>query len=351
LEGDGRKRVAIACQGGGSHTAFTAGALKTLMRDDRHKVVALSGTSGGAICAFLAWYALVEGGESGAGERAAKLLDFFWGDNSAGEPFDWLLNEWTVWLNRLQGSSVLPSVSPYSTPTSFWAHEQLRKSLERHVDFDELGPSGELRTPMKSPAPMLLIGAVDVLSGRFRAFNSRRDRISSDTILASTALPTLFRAVRTDGGVYWDGLFSQNPPVRELPRVNPDEIWVIQIDPEKRDNEPKSMADILDRRNELAGNISLYQEIDFIKKINHLVDKLGEGEDREEKRLRVPGKEGKEDREYRHIEVRWIELTEPLDFASKLDRNPDFVRRLMAGGERSAEAFLRRLERAPATNP
>jgi predicted acylesterase/phospholipase RssA len=25
-------------------------------------------------------------------------------------------------------------------------------------------------------------------------------------------LPTLFRAVRTDGGVYWDGLFSQNPP-------------------------------------------------------------------------------------------------------------------------------------------
>jgi NTE family protein len=189
------------------------------------------------------------GDERGAGERAAKLLDYFWGDNSAGEPFDWLLNDWTVWINRLQGSIVLPSVSPYSTPTSFWAHEQLRKTLERHVDFEEIGPFGKLRTPMKSPAPMLLIGAVDVLSGNFKAFNSRRDRISSDTILASTALPTLFRAVRTDGGVYWDGLFSQNLPVRELPRANPDEIWVIQIDPEKRDKEPKSMADILDRRN------------------------------------------------------------------------------------------------------
>jgi NTE family protein len=70
----------------------------------------------------------------------------------------------------------------------------LRKTLERHVDF------GELRTPMKIPAPMLLIGAVDVLSGKFRAFNSRRDRISSDTILASTALPTLFRAVRAFTG-------------------------------------------------------------------------------------------------------------------------------------------------------
>jgi NTE family protein len=343
MEGE-KKRVAIACQGGGSHTAFTAGALKRLMGEDRYEVVALSGTSGGAICAFLAWYALVGDGESGAGERAAKLLDSFWGDNSASEPFDWLLNEWVVWLNRLQGSIVLPSVSPYSTPTSFWAHEQLKKMLERCVDF------GKLETPMESPAPMLLIGAVNVLSGNFKAFNSRRDTITSDTILASTALPTLFRAVHTDGGVYWDGLFSQNPPVRELPRANPDEIWVIQIDPEKRGEEPKSMADILDRRNELAGNISLYQEIDFIKKINHLVDKLVPGEDRKEKRLRVPGEEGEGDREYRHIEIRWIELTEPLDFASKLDRNPDFIRRMMAGGERSAEAFLRRLQRAPATN-
>jgi NTE family protein len=334
-----RKRVAIACQGGGSHTAFTAGALKRLLRDERHELVALSGTSGGAICAFLAWYALIEEGESGAAGRAADLLDAFWTDNSASEPLDGLLNDWVVWVNRLQGSVVLPSVSPYSTPTSFWVRDRLRRMLERHVDF------AKLETPMKRPAPMLLIGAVDVLSGGFRAFNSRRDRISADAVLASAALPTLFRAVRTDGGVYWDGLFSQNPPVRELPRANPEEIWVIQIDPEKRDEEPRSMADILDRRNELAGNISLYQEIHFIEKINHLVDKLGEGE---EKRLRVPARDGEDAREYRHIEVRWIELTEPLDYASKLDRNPGFIRRMMASGERSAEAFLKRLDRAPA---
>ena len=64
--------------------------------------------------------------------------------------------------------------------------------------------------------PVLLVGAVDVLSGEFRAFNSRRDRISAETILASAAIPTLFRSVRLGGGTYWDGLFSQNPPVREL---------------------------------------------------------------------------------------------------------------------------------------
>jgi predicted acylesterase/phospholipase RssA len=82
MEGE-KKRVAIACQGGGSHTAFTAGALKRLLRDDRYEVVALSGTSGGAICALLAWYALLENGGEGAAVRAARLLDSFWQDNSA----------------------------------------------------------------------------------------------------------------------------------------------------------------------------------------------------------------------------------------------------------------------------
>ena len=55
-----------------------------------------------------------------------------------------------------------------------------------------------------------------MLSGRFRAFNSRHDRITADMVLASAAIPTVFRAVHIDGGSYWDGLFSQNPPVHDL---------------------------------------------------------------------------------------------------------------------------------------
>ena len=119
---------------------------------------------------------------------------------------------------------------------------------------------------------MLLIGAVDVLSGRFRAFNSRRDRITADTVLASAAIPNLFRAVQLEDGTYWDGLFSQNPPVRELLEAEPDELWVIQINPQQRDTEPATLAEIADRRNELAGNLSLYQELAFIEKIDQLLE-------------------------------------------------------------------------------
>ena len=339
----GRVRVAIACQGGGSHTAFTAGALKRLLADERYEVVALSGTSGGAICAVLAWYALLQNG--GAAARAAELLDAFWKDNSARELFDAFWNEWLLWVNRSQGALVLPAVSPYSMQLSYWAQNRLERMLKERIEFEKIG------TPQKDSSPMLLIGAVDVLSGEFRAFNSRRDEISAETILASAALPTLFRAVRTDGGVYWDGLFSQNPPIRELPKARPDQIWVIQIDPKKRAEEPRSMADILDRRNELAGNISLYQEIHFIEKMNHLVERLGnKDESPKDRRLYVPGKEGKEGRDYKHIVVRWIRMSRPLDFASKLDRSPSFIRGMMNYGERQAEDFLERLDPARSTH-
>ena len=335
-------RVAIACQGGGSHTAFTAGALKRLLADERHEVVALSGTSGGAICAVLAWYALLENG--GGAARAAELLDSFWRDNSARDFLEAFWNEWFLWVNRSQGFFVQPAVSPYDTPTSDWAQKQLRQMLTDHVEFRKIN------SLLKGSSPMLLIGAVDVLSGKFRAFSSRRDEITADMILASTALPTLFKAVHADGGVYWDGLFSQNPPIRELPRAKPDEIWILQIDPKKRDEEPKSMPDILDRRNELAGNISLYQEVHFLQKMNHLVKKLGDQDASPmERTLYVPGEEGEEDRVYKHIDIRWIRMSMPLDFASKLDRSPSFIRRLMKYGERRAEDFLEQRSAVPST--
>src|SRR4029453_1658907 len=46
--------IVLACQGGGSHTAFTAGVLAELLVHDNRDIRALSGTSGGAVCVFLA---------------------------------------------------------------------------------------------------------------------------------------------------------------------------------------------------------------------------------------------------------------------------------------------------------
>ncbi len=305
------KTVAIACQGGGSHTAFTGGVLQRLLADEDHRVVALSGTSGGAVCALLAWYGLLTGGAAEAG----RLLERFWEANAATTLSGKLANAWLVGLARLEGRVTLPTVSPYLYPDL--AGPAFTDLLTRHVDVDRLA---RLQESPPEDQPLLLVGAVDVLSGDFKAFSSRRQEITVDAVLASAAVPLLFRAVEVGGRHYWDGLFSQNPPVRQLPDAGPDEIWVIRINPRARATEPKTVGDIADRRNELAGNLSLEQELHVIRKVNGWVDRLGDP--------------------YRRIEIREIDLDLDLDLPSKLDRRPAFLRRLFDEGREQADAFL-----------
>jgi NTE family protein len=132
--------------------------------------------------------------------------------------------------------------------------------------------------------------------------------------------------------MYWDGLFSQNPPVRDLLQADPDELWIIQINPTRRAAEPRTMIEIADRRNELSGNLSLYQELHVIEKVDQLLD---EG-------LLDPG--GR----YRPIMVRVIELPRnrlspvytSLGAASKINRDPAFIGELLRQGENCASEFL-----------
>jgi NTE family protein len=233
------------------------------------------------------------------------------------------INAWMLWATTLQSVGLLPAVSPYDVPVTGLEH--FRALLRRWVDFDRIQVDGLVSHPV------LLIGAVDVLSGEFRAFNSRRERITADMILASAAIPTAFRTVHTAGGSFWDGLFSQNPPVRELLDAQPDELWVIQINPKTRSSEPRSVLAIADRRNELAGNLSLYQELHFIEKIDQLLaDGLLVGDRYKQVTVRV-------------IEFPRLRSSRWLGPASKVNRDSRFLRRLISEGERRADAFLNAL--------
>jgi NTE family protein len=335
------RRIAIACQGGGSHTAFTAGALVPLLRHEaagNYKICALSGTSGGAICAALAWYGLLKIAD-GSWERDAaiqNLLDF-WRANSAQSPWEQAWNDWTVQLIRWHAQGRLPDLktSPYA-PQSVYATELIKQMAPRPEFFD-------LRTlieryldlaPIQQPIsePRLLIGAVGVLSGTFKAFDSLKSEISIDAVLASTTLPNFFQAIRIGDDVYWDGLFSQNPPVRQFVvdidvNLKPDEIWIIRINRQRLAQEPTSVEEIEDRRNALAGNLSLNHEVDVITSISRW---LREGRFQSE--------------QAKPVDIHWIEMSTNLDgqlgYVTKLNRNADFINRLIADGEAQASAFL-----------
>ncbi|MBX0325972.1 patatin-like phospholipase family protein [Halomicroarcula sp. F13] len=322
-----RTNVAIACQGGGSHTAFTAGALQRLLPEiagSQYDIVGFSGTSGGAICALLGWYGHVDP------ELApAALLGEFWNDLKATSPAERYLNDVAVGWAELRSQGVgLPDFSPSQTRTGPLARRELRQLLERHVDFEHVRALSavirERRRTEDALLPALLVSAIDVLDGDFKVFRGRE--MTAEAILASAAEPGLFEAVEIDGRYYWDGLFAKNPPVRDFATIqdipDPDEIWLLQINPSSHARVPRSPGEIADRRNELSGNTSLEQEIGFIEQTNEWIDA------------------GYLPERYTHTDVHRIRLDEELPWATKLDRSPAFIDTLFRTGRERAERFL-----------
>jgi NTE family protein len=313
----GRSRVAIACQGGGSHTSFTAGVLQGLMAGlpDDVDVVALTGTSGGAICATLAW----EGFLRGDTRRAIVRLKTFWDSMAAREPWDQIANQVLMSVMSMRDLMVLPEVSPYHLPT--WGADFFRSLLDETFDFEELR-----RLARRPGAPLLHIGAVEVLSGHFELFTG--EELSAECLLASAAIPELFRAVAVPGrGVYWDGLFSQNPPIHDLIELQIDEIWLIQINSSSTARVPSETHEILDRRNALSGNLSMEQELGFIDMLNRAI------------------RQGKLRNDSFHpIEVSRISLDRELGHRTKLDRRPELLDELREYGKTKCRWFLRERE-------
>ncbi len=148
------------------------------------------------------------------------------------------------------------SQSRRSAPTRCPAPEvgkrRIRTVLERHIDFDAI-------PELCGDAPELVVGTVDVNAGVFETFTN--EEVTVEAVLASAAVPNLFEAVEIGGHLHWDGLFSQNPPVNDLmhcpPERKPEELWVVQVNPQTFEGDPSTAEVIADRRNELSGNISL----------------------------------------------------------------------------------------------
>ncbi len=98
----------------------------------------------------------------------------------------------------------------------------LRETLQELVDFDLLN-SGKVR---------LSVGAVQVRTGNMMYFDTARQTITADHIMASGALPPGFAPIVIDGEPYWDGGLLSNTPLEYVlewsgPR---EDMCIFQID-------------------------------------------------------------------------------------------------------------------------
>jgi NTE family protein len=149
----------------------------------------------------------------------------FWRDNTAQSHPELMINnmaiEWMRMVNRgmlpmfqtSPSSPLVQAISQFLTVGQRREFSDFQALLRRHIDFDELAAWGPQPT-----APVLVIGAASVLSGQLRKFNSAKEPIRIEHILASAAVPNLFPAVQLEGDALWDGLFSDNPPLDDLVR-------------------------------------------------------------------------------------------------------------------------------------
>lgn len=259
------ERIALALSGGNALGAFQAGVYRVL-HDAGVRPDWILGTSIGAVNG-----AIIAGNPV---ERRIERLQRFW--SMAGAPStEWTAKwaaEWPVpaplgaWMDdagRLTGQA---QALLFGRPGIFAPHvagiaparpgrpggsnragsydlTPLRATLETLVDFDRLNHDGVRLTVL----------ATDLETGEEVPFDTQRQRIGPEHIMASAALVPDFRPVEIDGRVLGDGGLRANLPVEALLRDPPEEhLLCIAVDLfSSRGERPASMASAFNRRQEL----------------------------------------------------------------------------------------------------
>lgn len=257
------KRVNLALQGGGSHGAYTWGALDAILEDERLEIAGVSGASAGAVNAVV----LAAGLEDGDRDGARRKLEEFWlSVSEAGSPtlsdrpfFDaWL----SAWKDAFTPQSWIDALTQLATPYAFnpLNLNPLRDHLVSVVDFEAV---------RRGVGPKLFVAATNVKTGQGEIF--RREILTADHVMASACLPRLFQAVEIAGVPYWDGGFSGNPPLWPLfYETDCQDAIIVQINPIERSTTPESAQEITDRMNEITFNAGLLAELraaDFVARL------------------------------------------------------------------------------------
>jgi NTE family protein len=325
------KEINLALQGGGAHGAFGWGVLDKLLEDGRVDVDGLCGTSAGAMNAVVYAYGKMRGGNDGARQ---SLHDFWKKNAEAGARYSPVRP-----MPKLPGFGdfVMPGLDrDFGVAASHWMFESftrmfspyqfnphdvnpLRDVLNAVVDFDEL---------KQCYCTNLFLAATNVRSGKVRIF--RNNEMSIEAVLASAALPFLFKAVEIEGEFYWDGGYMGNPVLYPLfYHTRPRDIVIVHINPIERERVPTTPAEIANRVNEITFNSSLLKELRAVELAQRIVT---EGWLKEEHQGRM-----------RHMLIHAIRndaAMAELSVSSKLSPDWEFLCRLRDRGRVTAQHWL-----------
>lgn len=298
--------VCLGLQGAGTYGAFTWGVLDRLLDEDDFAIDSISGASSGAINAVV----LADGYACGGGRRGAQqALRHFWtalGQSLALTPLqpsllDRWRGRWTMEYSPAYQLLEFAGVMAGPVRETPLTHNPLRIFLSTHVDFARVRACKELQ---------LFIAATNVSTGDARIFT--RKEMDVQRVLASACLPTVFAAVEVDGETYWDGSYVANPPLTPFLLRDAGDVIVVQNNPAARSELPRTMADIGNRSDEIAFNVSFMRELTACR---HARSRF-------------------------HL-ISGADMLSECSISSKLNGEPAFLQHLHARGVETAERWLR----------
>jgi NTE family protein len=321
LKGKGRKRIALALQGGGSHGAFTWGVLEALLEDGRLEIEGVSGTSAGGMNAAAVAQGICHQGNQGAIDKLNELWAEIGsiGKKSIIKPSytDKIIKNFQISNNPFfkMMEYVTSIFSPYQlNPMN---HHPLAQMIDKVFDFNKLSTTDKIK---------LFLCATHVSTGKLKIFSEKE--LKKEALLASACVPQLFQAVEVDGEFYWDGGFIGNPAIYPLIyNCETPDIIVIQIRRVYDGKIPTTVHDIQNRLGEITQNACLTREMRSISFITKLLD---DGI--------IP--EGKIKRLHMHM-IRDDDFFSGIERASGFCSDPDFLDYLHKAGKRAGKAWLK----------
>ena len=284
----GRSNTALILAGGGARAAYQVGVLKALAKmrapDSANPFPIICGASAGAINATaLAIYA---GNFQEAVARILRVWSHFSVDQVFRADFLGLSKSAAHWLAAM----MLGGLGRYN-PASLLDREPLSELLHKHLPCDLIEAS--LKT---GALQALSVTASGYTSGQSVTFYQSRERIppwsrarrvgcpaqiTIDHLMASSAIPLVFKAVKINREYFGDGSMRLMAPISPALHLGADRVLVIGLSSERNEPHRREMTLEYPSMAQIAGHVlnsifldSMEVDIERVERINRTLELL-----------------------------------------------------------------------------
>ncbi|GGY17400.1 patatin-like phospholipase family protein [Paludibacterium paludis] len=229
-------RTGLVLSGGGARAAYQAGVLLAISRmqsaPERNPFPVICGTSAGAINAV----ALASGAEDF--RRTAHYLTKIWKRVHIDDVYDGSIAYFLKTFLHF-GVSILTAGRAWGPPASFLDNRPLRHFLDDVMDLSGVGRaigSGALEALALSASCYTTGISVTFFQGKTELEEwtrhqrvGVREALTLDHLLATSAIPLLFPAVKLSDGYYCDGAVRQMTPLSPALHLGADRLFVVGL--------------------------------------------------------------------------------------------------------------------------